>query len=412
METDVDAPQLRRIAHVAGAQDIGALAKTAALAPFDPPVVAFLSALSGAILKSPLMRPFPEMVAFAYWIRASQIKKLQADYSSKTTTGVLSARGTVFHIAPANVDTIFLYSLVLSMLAGNKNVVRVSSRDSEQVSLVITLMRALLSDPTHGAIGARLAIIRYDRSADLTGYLSGLCDMRVIWGGDASVRSIRSLPLPVHATELCFPDKVSLAVIDSNAFLALSDVEKGELAGKFLNDSYVFGQMACSSPHLVVWRGDADACGQAASLFWSAVEARLASGKYDVSVIDVMNKLNAEQRLAARHSVRIRAARTNLLRVSTLDSLTDFESEERCGGGFFRQANMVDIDGLTPVISRRVQTIAAFGISGEEWRAWIARTNPAGLDRIVPIGTALDFSVVWDGFDLLREFSREIGIGV
>jgi hypothetical protein len=32
------------------------------------------------------------------------------------------------------------------------------------------------------------------------------------------------------------------------------------------------------------------------------------------------------------------------------------------------------------------------------------------VDRIVPIGSALNFSVVWDGGDLLETFSREIDL--
>ncbi|HET9516299.1 MAG TPA: gamma-glutamyl phosphate reductase, partial [Actinoplanes sp.] len=29
-----------------------------------------------------------------------------------------------------------------------------------------------------------------------------------------------------------------------------------------------------------------------------------------------------------------------------------------------------------------------------------------GIDRVVPFGSALSFAAVWDGYDLLSEFSR------
>ena len=32
------------------------------------------------------------------------------------------------------------------------------------------------------------------------------------------------------------------------------------------------------------------------------------------------------------------------------------------------------------------------------------------VDRIVPLGTSLNFNVVWDGSDLLQTFSREIDL--
>ncbi|MFC6804089.1 acyl-CoA reductase [Deinococcus caeni] len=38
-------------------------------------------------------------------------------------------RGLVFHVPPANVDTIFIYSWLMSVLAGNRNVIRLSSRE-------------------------------------------------------------------------------------------------------------------------------------------------------------------------------------------------------------------------------------------------------------------------------------------
>ena len=37
---------------------------------------------------------------------------------------LLLSRGVVFHIAPKNVDTIFVYSFVLSLLCANKNIIR------------------------------------------------------------------------------------------------------------------------------------------------------------------------------------------------------------------------------------------------------------------------------------------------
>ncbi len=33
-----------------------------------------------------------------------------------------------------------------------------------------------------------------------------------------------------------------------------------------------------------------------------------------------------------------------------------------------------------------------------------------GIDCFVPIGQALEFSPIWDGYDLLREYCREVEI--
>jgi len=33
-----------------------------------------------------------------------------------------------------------------------------------------------------------------------------------------------------------------------------------------------------------------------------------------------------------------------------------------------------------------------------------------GIDRIVPIGHSLDFNAIWDGYDLVEQFSRKVTI--
>ena len=39
---------------------------------------------------------------------------------------------------------------------------------------------------------------------------------------------------------------------------------------------------------------------------------------------------------------------------------------------------------------------------------FILLEKPNGIDRIVPIGKTTDFSLTWDGFDLIDTLSRKI----
>jgi hypothetical protein len=55
-----------------------------------------------------------------------------------------------------------------------------------------------------------------------------------------------------------------------------------------------------------------------------------------------------------------------------------------------------------------VQTVSYAGFRKEELRQFVVSSPLCGIDRIVPFGHALDFSPVWDGFDMLRTFMREI----
>ena len=36
--------------------------------------------------------------------------------------------------------------------------------------------------------------------------------------------------------------------------------------------------------------------------------------------------------------------------------------------------------------------------------------RPKGLDRAVPMGKSMDFTLVWDGYDLIRELSRKFSV--
>jgi len=77
-----------------------------------------------------------------------------------------------------------------------------------------------------------------------TSTISGSCDVRVIWGGDVTVKRIRSVAIPVHATELVFADRFSMAAIGTEAYRGLSAQGRDRLAELFFTDAYWFDQLA------------------------------------------------------------------------------------------------------------------------------------------------------------------------
>lgn len=65
---------------------------------------------------------------------------------------------------------------------------------------------------------------------------------------------------------------------------------------------------------------------------------------------------------------------------------------------------------ITPHIERRDQTLSYFGFEAEELRGLITELNGSGIDRVVPVGDALRFDHIWDGWDLLDIFGRRITV--
>jgi len=370
--------------------------------PFSPPVLAFVEALGRALRGDPAVRRHPELVALGFWARAANIARLRARFEGAYPEAVRLPRGRCLHIAPSNVDTIFIYSLLLAMLAGNINLVRVSSRAGEQATLLMQVFARCLAE-ADPAVRVATAIIRYDHDAAITDALSAAVDLRIVWGGDETVRRIRQSPLAPAGTELVFPNKFSLAVIDAEAWDASAD--HARIARDFVNDAFWFGQMACSSPRVVVWRGSAAACALAGPSFWDAVEAAIDVADPDWEDAHAVAKLMAEQEAAIDdQGVTILPTRTNRLRVVRCN-LSDIEHRNP-GNGFFRETRVGTLPELVDLARPHWQTVASFGVPEADWRTALAVTLPSGIDRVVPFGSALNFDAIWDGKDLLAQMTR------
>jgi hypothetical protein len=63
---------------------------------------------------------------------------------------------------------------------------------------------------------------------------------------------------------------------------------------------------------------------------------------------------------------------------------------------------------ILPSCSNKCQTITYYGLDQKEILKFINGHSPNGVDRIVSIGKSMDFTLVWDGHDLIRELSRII----
>lgn len=382
--------------------------------PFGDDVLYFARSVSEAFLRSKSLRTYPELVALGYWLRGSNLQLIKESYLKKrdSVNSVLMPRGTAFHIAPSNVDTICVYSWMVSLLCGNKNIVRVSSRVSQQLKALLETIDDVLKKSACENIRSSVAFIQYEHSDAITSSLSSKIDTRVIWGGDETVAKIRQVPLPPTANEVAFANKISLTVIDAARWDQASDKEKRETARKFVADAYSFGQAACSSPRIIVWTGTSISICTTDS-FWSMVHENLERYRAEIGDVDFVNKLVATCVVGTQFEAKLRPSTDNLLtRVSI--PFTEFskalESEHHCGGGFFFETAAESFEDILPWCNRRVQTISYYGLDTTAVRQALVGKTCAGIDRIVPIGSSLDFETVWDGFDLIDVFMRHIKI--
>jgi len=366
--------------------------------PFDETVIEELDALSKALMKDPASRQYPDVVTFAFFCRRGNLMKLKEQYSS---SAIRLGWGTVFHIAPSNVPVNFAYSVVAGLLAGNTNVVRVSQKQFSQVDIIVKHMRATNMH--------RVAVVRYPHDSNANEVFSSLCNVRVIWGGDATIETIRKNAIPARAFDICFADRYSIAAIRPKAILEASDEEMKKLAERFYNDTYLFDQNACSAPHLVCWLGEKENVKKAKEVFWDAVYA-YAKAHYLFQDVMAVDKLTALYKQAVAMPTHDEETKDNVLRRVEIESLPCDIDSFRCAGGYFTECEVDSLDDIAPIVSAKYQTLAYYGFEREELEAFVQCNRLTGIDRIVPFGETTAFSLTWDGRDLIQAMSRVVSI--
>lgn len=388
------------------APDHEALTNMTTLLPFGEVVVDFVDTVSKKLLTLSEIRTFPELAALGFWFRKASIEKLKKHTLDENRIRV--PRGIAFHVAPANVDTIFVYSWFLSLLCGNCNIVRISSKPSRQVELILGVIGSLFNEKRFHPVRDRSLIVQYGHDARVNELFSSICDIRLIWGGDQTIREIRKAPLPPTAVEMVFADKYSFAIINVERLLSIDDARLVFLLDAFYNDVYWFSQMACSSPRLIFWYSDNEfAIQKARERFWTLFEKRLEQADTGLDMSDYVNKRVAADSLALNESVRIEHASCNDI-VRVWLPKPELHVEYHCGAGLFFESSLSHLEDMLPLLSRKIQTVSYFGIEKEVWTNFLIKNNTQGIDRIVPFGRALDFNYVWDGFDMPGTLLREI----
>jgi hypothetical protein len=379
--------------------------------PFDSSRIDFCDALSRAILHDSRSRSFPQMVAVGFWLRRAEIRRLADRFAALEGAGAVRVpRGLVFHVPPTNVDTLFLYSLMVSFLAGNRNVVRLSSeRRGEQSTLLCELLRDVLSEERFAAFAHELAIVSYSHESQPTALISQEADVRLLWGGDESIDRLRAVPVPPRTQDLTFGDRFSFAILRPDAVLEPDLTSLHTLAEELYNDAYWFDQLACSSPRLLVWVGSREDVDRARRRLFEELSQVIAAKGYVLAPGASISKLNFLFGALIDRPVENVYRSGNELAVVGLTDLADFDRNHP-GAGLFFEARVDALADLVGFVSRKDQTVAARGFSREELVEFARSLQGRGIDRIVDFGEALAFSTLWDGYDLLAELTRTVSV--
>jgi Acyl-CoA reductase (LuxC) len=377
--------------------------------PFSAARIDTLARLSTALLADPALRRDPASIAVAYWLRRAQLARLAEEHGRRLATEPDVVRvpvGRVLHLAPSNVDTLFIYSWALAYLCGNVSVVRLSQESSVVVEALLRVIDSVASEDCE--LRASNRFVTYGHDDAITTALSAWCTHRVIWGGDETVAAIRPLPLPAHASERVFGSKYSFAVIDAARYHAAPEEVRSKVASGFFNDLFWFDQMACSSPQVVFWIGEPEVGQAAAAEFERALQVEVERRQFVPPVASAVHRRAYAFGLAASTDVEVVLEHPGFVGVhlrnwAALD-------KEICGGGLVRHLRVRHLSEVLAFVGEGDQTATQWGLESDALAEFAAQAGVRGLDRVVPIGEALAFDVVWDGFHLIDDMMRRVRV--
>jgi len=367
------------------------------LAPFDSQIMEYCNTLSKAIMKHPDSRLYTDLITFAFWIRQASINNQKQEYPDFSHR---IGRGVSFHIAPSNVPLNFAYSLITGLLSGNHSIVRVSFKHFPQTELLIQLIKETLPKSLEDYV----IIVKYQRNKEVNDYFSLNANVRIVWGGNQTIQELRRSPLPIRSKDIAFADRFSILLIDADVYLSAEDHES--IAKGFYNDTYLFDQNACTSPRFVVWKGQSIL--EAKTKFWNQL-LKLVLFKYENFPVRAVEKYKNAALIAAVSDSSKIITMTNWLYRVEVKELTSYLIDHIGNSGFFIEYNLQSsLKELFPLMTDKFQTLSYFGLEAPEIKKELLLLKPSGVDRIVPLGRTMEFDLYWDGYDLIRELSRDI----
>jgi hypothetical protein len=375
--------------------------------PYNKLTCAFLAEFSKKLNLQKDINEISDLKALAFWCRKKNIEYLiKKNLSNEIRIGL----GLIFHITPSNIATNFIYSLFFGLLTGNSNVVKISSKKTIQSEIICKCLNLILKQKKFVKLKKRIVIIRYENNDNYTKNISYKCNLRVIWGGDETIKKIRKFELNPSSTDITFADRSSICIIDSNSIIKLDSFNLSILVEKFYNDTYLVDQNACSSPHIIFWKGKKNVNRIAQKKFWDKLYA-LVIRKYNLEESSAVEKytLLCKKINFLRNNCNF-IKYENYIYILKLKKLVKNLDELRGKWGLFFEYETNNLNKISIFLNKKFQTMTYFGLDKNFCKKIVVDNLTDGIDRIVPIGQALDINLNWDGFDLNKSLTRVVEV--
>jgi len=372
--------------------------------PFGSNELKFLNDLSIILKSDKYTKDKSDILSFSFWCRKKNLIKLGNDIINKNLrVGV----GLIFHITPSNVPTNFLFSLILGLITGNSNIIKVPQRKFSEINIICNCLNKALRK--NKKIQNRIAVVRYDDDF-FTKKFSSICDARMIWGGDNTIQNLRKIETKPRNRDINFADRYSFVIIKADQILKLSQNKLVNLTNSFFNDTYKFDQNACTSPHLITWYGNRNNVSLAKKKFWNSLY-EIVKKKYKITNFIANDKLNELYKLSINNGKLGKLiSHENMIYRFQFDNVPLDNDKIRGKWGIFFETEIKSLSMINNFINEKYQTLTYFGFSKKVLENLVLKNKYRGIDRIVPIGSSMSLSLIWDGYDIKNFLTRNIEI--
>ena len=377
---------------------------------FSDDVLNFLDYFSKLLLKGKESRKYPDLITFGFWIRKRNLLQKKVNYNFDNSFQI--GRGIIYNIAPSNVPMNGPFSLVFSLLSGNNSILKIPSKKHPQLEIFFEQLE--LAIRKFECMNNRIKILNHEKKFDLVQNIIDNVDGIVVWGSDATIQSIEKHSFSTNFKKLYFPNRNSFVLISKKSLIGSDLGDINNLSENFYNDTLIMDQNACSSPRVIFWLDDIDSVSQKNKFeikkndFIASFE-KLIKTKYEQNEETIHFKLN--QLLKDSGNDDYKVPKNFSLNFTLIKSNSfDFNKPMLNRFGYFYEVNLDEINCLNPFLNKRIQTISYYGINKDQINALLNSKLNKGVDRIVPIGKAIDIDLQWDGIDFINELSRKITI--
>jgi hypothetical protein len=370
--------------------------------PFNKKKINFLDEISKEILNDGKLNIYPDLKDFGFWCRKKNMKRYQKNFNDNLN---LIGRGIALHIPPSNVPMNLAFTMAIGIISGCENFIRIPEKDFPQTNSLLKIVKKVLSNKNFRELKKSLCFIKYVKSDLKSSKLSKISDVRLIWGGDSTVKKFKEYDTKTKNVDLYFPNKISGSLININELKKLKSHEFANLVYKFYIDAYLMDQKGCSSPKIIFWYGKNI---HIKKKFYEKLRTFI-TNKYQLDFSRTSDKLYLLSELAIKNTSKIKTKLKNIDLVTIdLKKPPNYNLYNNLAYGIFFSVNIKNLNIIKNYISENFQTLSYFGFDRKTLINLIVKKRFKGIDRIVPIGSAFEMNLVWDGYDLIKSMTRSI----